>query len=135
MMKLEEFLDIAKDLYRPYEGRKSLPCKESEVDRQYLWMSHCTGGMRGGSCWGTHSERYSTNDSMPNFNSLYELYEKVCPNISFLHGKKIESTLVSETDCSDYADYYGNYHEYVIKYIHLPSLHEYMVEHNLISED
>lgn len=135
MMNLEEFLDIAKDLSRPYEGRRSLPCKESEADRQYLWMSHCTGGMRGGSCWGTKVESYSTDSSMSEFNALYELYEKVCPNISFLHGRKIESSLVNETNESDSCDYYGNYHKYIIKYIHLPSLYEYMIEHNLIKED
>jgi len=134
MMTLEEFLDIAKDINRPWEGRRSIPCKETDCDRLYLWMTHCTGGMRGGSCWGTNRERYSSNDSVPEFNSLYELYEKVCPNISFLHGKKIESALINVTNESGSSDYYGNYHDYLIKYIHLPSLYEYMVEHNLICE-
>ena len=134
-MDLEEFLNIAQDIYRPHEGHTSIPCSKGDLNREYLWMSHCTGGMRGGSCWGTNAEAYYNDNSMPNFNSLYELYEKVCPNISFLHGKKIESTFIGESNESDMCDYYGNYHNYIIKYIHLPSLYEYMIEHNLIKED
>lgn len=134
MMDLEAFLDIAKDIYRPYEGIRSIPCREKDANRQYLWMSHCTGGVRGGSCWGSERERFFSNDSTPDFTALYELYEKVCPNISFLHGKKIDSTLIQTTNDYGCADYYGNYREYLITYIHLPSLYEYMVEHNLITE-
>ena len=133
-MTLEEFLDHAKDLYRPWEGRSSFPHTDGDIERYYLWMRHCTGGMTGGSCWGTHSERFSTNESTPDFASLYELYEKICPNISFLQAKKIESKLVSETNTQDSSDYYGNFHEYLIKYIHLPSLYEYMIEAKLICE-
>lgn len=158
---LDEFLDSVKNIYRPYQGGYSvaehyfdnntefsqktrgmtwanrsdfrdLTIRELDVSRHFVWMTHETGGVSGGSCWDSSDPQpYHNSDPMPAFNELYLVLERVVPNITFIQGKVLESTLVKDTDYTDH-EYYGNCTEYQIKYISLVDLYNYLVEKEMI---
>lgn len=89
-----------------------------------------TGGLTGGSCWGT--ERYPRQaDEEPEFESLNEVLSIVCPNITYLQAQKVLSLIEKASYTSD-GDYYGNSIEYSIKYINLKNLYDKLFEIGLL---
>lgn len=66
--------------------------------------SWCTGGSYG-NCWDSHLSPVSP-EAPCEFTALDELLEGICPNISFLHYKKIMKECV-ETEETYESDYYG----------------------------
>ena len=64
----------------------------------------CTGGASG-NCW-NDSLSPLTPSEPDEFNQLDELLEKICPNITFLHYKKIRKECIEIEDSSE-SDYYG----------------------------
>lgn len=96
------------------------------------WMS---GGVGGGSCWdeGDGNNHYSIEgDSKPEFEDLDLILEKVMSNITFLQYKKLCKFLIKEKSWSE-DEYYGNSTNYIINYIFIDELYDYLME-NLICE-
>lgn len=132
-MSLEEFLKvgnaykIAKNSYSRYIGEEVMTENGISVE----WR---TGGISGGSCWdeGDRDPHYSIGgDDEPEFKELDSLFEKVCPNITFLQYRNIMSECVSSYDYS-INEYYGNHTDYKVKWVCLERLYNMLVEKNLI---
>jgi len=81
-----------------------------------------TGGISGGSCWGTSEpQRYISTQSAEELSELDEILKLVCPNISFLVYKDIYGKVVHEEQYSQY-EYYGNQTDYTIRFCLLSEL-------------
>jgi hypothetical protein len=158
---LEEFLDSVKDISRPYDccshvvehyfdnspvfrdkvrsmtwakqrDFRNATIQALDISREFLWMSHETGGYSGGSCWDdSDPQPYHNSDPMPQFTAFYQILERVVPNLTFLQAKVMEPIVIKETSDSE-SEYYGNSTDYAIKYVNLTDLYNYLVEKELI---
>ena len=81
--------------------RHSITVDEDGKMRSNKW---CTGGAYG-NCWNDSMSPVSAENPV-DFTALDKLLEEICPNITFLHYKKITKECV-ETESSYEADYYG----------------------------
>ena len=63
-----------------------------------------TGGALG-NCWDSHLSPVSPDDPL-DFKAFDDLLEEICPNITFLHYKKLRKECI-ETEDSYESDYYG----------------------------
>ena len=91
----------------------------------------CTGGAYG-NCWNDSMSPVSAEDPV-DFIALDNLLEEICPNITFLHYKRITKKCV-ETEHSYEADYYGggcNYNNWACD---LKKLYEVLEELGYITE-
>ena len=92
------------------------------VKEPVVYMRWETGGMTGGSCWGT--KRHSKEgEPKPQFRALDIVLKRLKPDISFLQFRDIES-LIKRVDYNDGSDYYGNHTDYDVEYIVLSELIE-----------
>ena len=143
MITLPEFLNLVKDIERPSE-MSGLVAKDyynntfknqhydENFELNFIWMVHETGGVSGGSCWDdSDPQRYYKDDDIPEFLAFDEVVTKVVPNLPYLHYKVICSEFVKEIEYID-EEYYGNCTDYVIKYVSLCDLYNYLIEHNLL---
>jgi hypothetical protein len=92
------------------------------------------GGMIGGNCWDGAANRPISGDGEPNFKLLDMIFEKVCPNITYLQYKDVVDSCVSREDDYDYDydyDYYGNYYTYASESCGLRTLAYYLKENEL----
>lgn len=158
---LEEFLDSVKDISRSYnfahhvaehylessrefidktrsmswvkrEEFRDTTIRELDIERHFIWMSHETGGVCGGSCWDdSHPHPYHNSEPMPQFIAFYQILERVVPNLTFLQAKVMEPIVIKETSDTE-NEYYGNSTDYAIKYVNLTDLYNYLVEKELI---
>lgn len=156
-MKYEEFLEIAKahakaneiicgnDICYIDDIREKFFKPGNEKTRRYGTKHEVTdtprydfiaeawivGGVRGGSCWESSNPRpYSTDEKEPRvFKGLDRILMEVCPKISFLHYREIES-LIERGEGTDY-QYYGNRDDYEYRFVKLKSLHEKLTSLNL----
>ena len=115
------------DEHFPWRERKPLFYKILKSDS---WV---TGGRCGGSCWDDGEEdhhRPRSSDTEEPFTSLDNLLLKFCPNLSFIHYKKISEKLIQRYQHSD-NEYYGNYTDYEFKYIQVKDLYNYLKDNNL----
>lgn len=105
-----------------------------DFEENTIGIKWITGGMRGGSCWDEgNSQRYaSEGDPKPEFEDLDLILEKVMSNITFLQYKKLCKFLIKEKSWSE-DEYYGNSTNYIINYIFIDELYDYLME-NLICE-
>lgn len=92
----------------------------------------CTGGACG-NCWDESMSPVSADDP-ENFTTLDNLLEEICPNISFLHYKKITKECV-ETEHTYEADYYGGGCHYNNWVCDLKKLYELLDELGYITND
>lgn len=81
--------------------RHSATVDEDGKIRSNKW---CTGGAHG-NCWNNGLSPVSAEDPV-DFTALDDLLEELCPNITFLHYKKITKACV-DTEHSYVPDYYG----------------------------
>lgn len=89
------------------------------IKQHVVYMRWTTGGVDGGSCWGT--EHYNKNsEPKPKFKVLDLVLKKLKPDISFLQFREIEELV--QTDGYDNDEYYGNSTEYSVEYIILSEL-------------
>ena len=140
-MTYDEFLDKLRGnnivFSKQYSGRYGLfvSIYDDELNEDscvsYKWV---TGGVTGGSCWGTERTSRETEDEPTEFESLNEVLAAICPNITFLQAQKILS-LKSKSYYTDRSDYYGNEIEYTIKYINLKELYEKLIEIGLLEAE
>lgn len=105
-----------------------------DFEENTIGIKWITGGMRGGSCWDEgNSQRYaSEGDPKPEFEDLDLILEKVIPHITFLQYKKLCKSLIKEESWSE-DEYYGNSTNYMINYISIDELYNYLIE-NLLCE-
>lgn len=113
-MKYKEFLEEIKEIcYVDYElGTGS----------EYIYKSWRTGGLTGGSCWGTSADTPIEADSEPEWDELDTILEKYWPSITYLQYKKLILKAKVETETVD--DYYGNYTIYTKKKMYLRDLYD-----------
>lgn len=143
MITLPEFLNLVKDIERPSE-MSGLVAKDyynntfknqhydENFELNFIWMVHETGGVSGGSCWDdSDPQRYYKDDDIPEFLAFDEVVTKVVPNLPYLHYKVICSEFVKEIEYID-EEYYGNCTDYVIKYVSLCDLYNYLIDHDLL---
>ena len=140
-MSLKAFKEAVKEIgaynkvdkkYPNYDGFK----KVSNLDNLYecyLYIRWNTGGISGGSCWddGTEDRHYhTTGEHEPNFDSLYQLLELVCPKITFIQYNILMSKVLEVDSYTDY-EYYGNSTNYCIKTVNLGKMYDIMSEMRL----
>lgn len=89
------------------------------IKEPVIYMRWVSGGVSGGSCWGTeHSPR--TPDKKPQFKALDLVLKELKPNITFLEFREIEG-LIQSSDNNEYA-YYGNRYDYTMEYVIISEL-------------
>ena len=88
------------------------------------WTS---GGMTGGSCWGTSPEYPVESEEEPEWKDLDQVLEHFCPGITFLQYKRLLALAEMRED-SDGGDYYGNYYTYKVRVLRLDAVYEFLSE-------
>lgn len=91
----------------------------------YISVQWCTGGMTGGSCWGTEADHEVSADREPELTALDAILLKYRPAIGFLEYKILNNELVKVHTYTN-NEYYGNYYHYSEKYVNLKDLYQYM---------
>jgi hypothetical protein len=90
------------------------------VKEPVIYMRWETGGVTGGSCWGT--KHYAKEgEPKPQFRVLDLVLKRLKPDISFLQFRDIEA-LIKTNDYTDDSSYYGNSTDYAVEYIVLSEL-------------
>src|ERR1019366_6274789 len=92
-----------------------------------------TGGASGGNCWGDSADRHRDSEPEPELD-LTALFEKVCPNMTFLQYRKVMKDIVVQSSRTEH-EYYGNYTEYSIKIVQYRVLYNKLVECKVLSDD
>ncbi len=101
----------AEGLYRQSELKEDA---KGNISNGFISEAWTTGGMTGGSCWGT--ERYSVEpEDEKDLDLLFQFLEEYFPAISFLDANKLLKQVKKGT--YDYSGYYGNYSNYAFKYV------------------
>ena len=127
-MNKQEFQDhVNEAIGTDKTGRGKTAVYTNKTHLEVRWLS---GGVTGGNCWDTDDDtRYEPVDVEPEdeFYQLDSILERVCPNISYLHFRKLEKLIEhdSETD----REYYGNYSVYSIKRLSVEKLWDFLVEY------
>lgn len=96
---VEHEVFLKEDWKRFFRGKMYL--SEDGMLKGQRW----SGGGSYGTCWHNGLTPVSAEEPR-NFDELDSLLEEICPNISFLHYKKIQSNCVTMEDYYD-RDYYG----------------------------
>jgi hypothetical protein len=92
-----------------------------------LEIEWTTGGLTGGSCWGTSDYSARESEPEPEFEELDRLLEGLRPEITYLQYKALYRMLV-QTDSRTSNDYYGNHTSYALKTLELSALYDQFVE-------
>lgn len=98
---------------------------------KYMYSESWSAGGTWGNCWG--DEGTISPDKPLNFNELDELFEKICPNITYLQYKKIQQECV-EIDEYTERDYYGGCEHMQRWKCDLEKLYEMLKEMKLVEE-
>ena len=97
------------------------------IKEPVIYMRWETGGIGGGSCWGT--EHYNKEgEPKPKFKILDLVLKRLKPDISFLEFREIEELIHTNSETQHH--YYGNSSEYSIEYIVLHELEKRIIELN-----
>ena len=112
------------------------PGKEPlDLDKHYLYVQWCSGGVSGGSCWDTGENgdpHYAmSGEAEPEFDAIDTVLTVVCPNLSFLQYKKLLAGNLVTRDEYSQDEYYGNCTNYTFKRIKLRDLLNKLVEMEL----
>ena len=126
-MKKQEFQEIVNDVIgviKTGRGKKAV-----YTNKEALEVRWCSGGMTGGNCWdeGDDVSYYPVAaDPEEKFYELDEIFERVCPNITYLQFRKLEALIIQDSE-TEY-EYYGNYYVYAIKRLKVNDLWDFLVE-------
>src|ERR1035437_5014514 len=149
-MTYDDFYKIVEETYSKMEGAHHYNKKGKLVAEPYrLWgddgngqtnkgnmheykVEWITGGASGGNCWGDSAEHVIESDPEPELD-LTALFEKVCPNMTFLQYRKVMKDIVVQSNRMEH-EYYGNYTEYSIKIVQYRVLYNKLVECKVISD-
>jgi hypothetical protein len=94
-----------------------------------------TGGMTGGSCWGSRADMPVPAEKEPEFEKLDEILELVCPHMGFVQYRRVCQRVIElDENPSGYGggDYYGNYYTYAEKKVKLHNLFLALQERELL---
>ena len=95
-----------------------IPVKIKEL---VVYSRYKTGGYSGGSCWDdSNPQPYSSDIPNDHMKVLDLVLAEICPNISYLNYKKIQS-IVHDNEETEY-EYYGNSTDWKVEYIILSEL-------------
>lgn len=98
-----------------------------EIKEPVIYCRYETGGVSGGSCWGTSDrQRYVNEPPEDRFKVLDLVLEKLKPNITYLQYKKIEKMVKNNEETE--REYYGNSTDYMVEYIILSELVAFLNE-------
>ena len=117
--------------YRRARYRETLPAQKPE-DNQ-IEVSWTSGGLSGGSCWGTAADQPVRAEAEPDLEDLDKLLEALKPDLTFLQYKALVKELVLTTEHTE-TEYYGNYYEKKTKSVNLKSLYEYFRKQGWIND-
>lgn len=98
---------------------------------KYMYSESWSAGGTWGNCWG--DEGTISPDKPLNFEELDELFEKICPNITYLQYKKIQQECVEIDEYTEH-DYYGGVEHLQRWRCDLEKLYEMLKEMKLIKE-
>lgn len=98
---------------------------------KYMYSESWSAGGWWGDCWG--NEGTISPDKPLNFKELDELFEKICPNITYLQYKKIQQECVEIDEYTEH-DYYGGVEHLQRWKCNLEKLYEMLKEMNLVEE-
>jgi hypothetical protein len=109
---------------RYYTNDKPEEPKPEEAQIQISWR---TGGMSGGSCWGSEADQPVSAEPEPEFEDLDKVLELIKPDLTFLQYKALTRALI-QTDNHTESEYYGNYYENTYKFVNLKQLYDYFLD-------
>ncbi len=92
------------------------------IKEPVIYTRYETGGYSGGSCWDdSDPQPYTSEIPKDKFKVLDLVLKELCPNISYLQYKEIESLI----DYNNYSEneYYGNCSNYQIEFIQTSKLY------------
>lgn len=123
-------INMYDSMFEPLIGYdKREHCDPKAKKTKYMYSESWSAGGSWGDCWG--NEGTISPDTPLEFRELDQLLEKICPNITFLQYKKIQSECVTNDEYSSY-DYYGG-HEYRHRWkCDMPKMYEMLKEMKLI---
>lgn len=98
---------------------------------KYMYSESWSAGGWWGDCWG--NEGTISPDKPLNFKELDELFEKICPNITYLQYKKIQQECVEIDEYTEH-DYYGGVEHLQRWKCDLEKLYEMLKEMKLVEE-
>lgn len=133
----EEFYALVKklglDICYPREYRRFGSAKESPKtpENAILEITWRTGGVTGGSCYGSVADVPVEGDPEPDFTELDNLLEAICPQVTFLQYKRICSECI-KTDSRTENEYYGNSNIYGVKTVNLRQLYDVLCDKNIL---
>lgn len=112
LVKIEKCVEHTVELKSDWE--RAISRNKISIEDGKLSSCHwCTGGAYG-NCWNDMMSPVDAEDPVE-FTELDELLQEICPNISFLHYKRIQRECVETADTYE-PDYYGggaNYKKWV----------------------
>lgn len=127
----EKFQDIVNEIGGgPTKVGRGKKATYYDIEKfQENWIS---SGVTGGDCWGNEANRPIDPDPEPKaIENLDILLERVCPNISYIKYRRIESLI--KYDEKDEPDYYGNRTVISSKSINIQRLWEYLTESGTVN--
>lgn len=133
--KTGDMLVLKGYIYPEPTRRYSYSTRKEKVDKkdyptEALYFSCYKGGISGGSCWDegdSDPHYYSSSNEKISYESLDNLLEELCPDISFLQYRKIQA-LMTDVDIWTECEYYGNTSDYEFQTLPLKPLYELLVE-------
>ena len=97
----------------------------TDIKEPVIYTRYETGGYSGGSCWNDNPASYSNKEmSTDKFKVLDVVLEKLCPQITYLQYKKIDSMIHTNEETE--REYYGNSTDWKVEYIILSELENYI---------
>jgi hypothetical protein len=94
----------------------------TDIKELVVYGRYETGGITGGSCWGTERHYYTEDAPKDRMKVLDLVLKELKPNITFLEYREI-SELIHDNSERDEGDYYGNCKDWKIEYIILSELY------------
>ncbi len=126
------YADYDSDILEDYNSRSETD--EILHDYDFICTRYNCGGMTGGSCWNDEPphEYLARENEIPDFSELLsKVIKKILPNIKKCELEKIENDLSHTFEYTDY-EYYGNSSNYVVTYVNMKDLYNYLIELKLL---
>lgn len=125
-------LNLYDTMFAPCIGYDRYKYNSDRVTKtKYMYSESWSAGGTWGNCWG--DEGTISPDKPLNFKELDELFEKICPNITYLQYKKIQQECVEIDEYTEH-DYYGGIEHLQRWKCDLEKLYEMLKEMKLIKE-
>lgn len=118
-MTYKEFNSLIKDIYNDPDTYYESSYNGTEISVKWE-----TGGMSGGSCWGSEAKPYTSNEPPKELDLLDAVLLKIKPDMSYLQYKCLNKIVKHKEDhCWEY---YGNSTDYMMKIVSVSDLYEWL---------